>query len=155
MLISPAGIHEIPSEMEHLLADNINPLIAGSIEDFYQVVDFVMEDAPYIPQALLKVQAEKAISRFQLNQKIFADIREDLNKHLDTRFSDIHTPTMILWGKQDRVIHSDNIKRYAASIPNASARLLDGIGHLAMLEAPDISAKAFIELTSAAQNKVQ
>lgn len=155
MLISPAGIHDIPSEMEHLLAKNINPLIAGTIDEFYQVVDFVMEDSPFIPRALLKVQAEKAITRFQLNHKIFSDIRQDLNKNLDTRFSDITAPTMILWGKQDRVIHSDNIKRYATLVPNASSRLLEGIGHLAMLEAPDISANAFIEFTSSSITSAQ
>ena len=155
MLISPAGVHDIPSEMEHLLDKNINPLIAGSIDDFYQVVDFVMEDAPFIPQTLLKVQAEKAVARFPLYQKIFADIRQDLHKNLDDRFADIQAPTMILWGKQDRVIHADNIKRYAEFVPNASSRILDGIGHLAMLEAPDISASAFIELSSATHKPVQ
>lgn len=155
MLISPAGIHDIPSEMEHLLEQDINPLIAGSIDDFYQVVDFVMEDAPFIPHALLKVQAEKAVARYPLYQKIFADIRQDLDKNLDARFSDIHAPTMILWGKQDRVIHADNIKRYAELVPKASSRILDGIGHLAMLEAPVISARTFIEHSSATHKTTQ
>jgi len=148
MLISPAGVHNIASEMDKLLADNTNPLIADSVEQFYQVVDFVMEDGPFIPAPVLKVQAEKAVERFALNQKIFTDIREDMNKNLDTRFSKIQAPTLILWGQEDRVINSENIVRYAELIPNASARLLEGIGHLAMLEVPEISAQAFVQLSS-------
>lgn len=148
MLISPAGVHNIASEMDKLLADNTNPLIANSVEQFYQVIDFVMEDVPFIPAPILRVQAEKAVERFALNQKIFTDIRGDMNKHLDTRFSNIQAPTLILWGQEDRVINSENIVRYAELIPNASARLLEGIGHLAMLEVPEVSAQAFVQLSS-------
>src|SRR5690606_36747781 len=131
MLISPAGVHDVPSEMDKQLTNNSNPLIASTVDGFYEVVDFVMEEPPFIPSPLLKVQAEKAVVRYELNQKIFADIRQDLNKNLDSAFTDIKAPALILWGQQDRVINPDNIERYAALIPNASARLLDGIGHLA------------------------
>ena len=155
LLISPAGVHDIASEMDKLLAENTNPLIANSIEQFYQVVDFVMEDAPFIPGPILKVQAEKAVERFALYQKIFADIRGDMKKNLDSQFSAIQAPTLILWGTKDRVIHPDNIKRYATLIPNSSSRLLDGIGHLAMLEVPRVSAQAFIELSSQTQPKAE
>lgn len=148
MLISPAGVHEIPSELEIALEEGYNPLIASTVEEFYGVTDFVMEDQPFIPESILSVEAEKSIKRMALNQKIFKDIRSDLDKNLDQHFTNITSPTVILWGKQDRVIHADNINRYATLISNSSPILLDNVGHLAMIEAPRFAAKTWMDLES-------
>lgn len=153
MLISPAGIHDIPSKMDKIIEEKgSNPLIAHSVDQFFEVVDFVMEDQPFIPDSILTVQAEKSIKRYELNQKIFSDIRKDLNKNLDQKFSHIQAQTLILWGKDDRVINVENIKRYAELIPNAKPRIIEGIGHLAMIEAPELAAQAFIKLSSAPEH---
>lgn len=149
MLISPAGVHDIPSEMDKILAkDGRNPLISNSVEQFYQVVDFVMTDKPFIPGPILLVQAEKSVSRFDLNQKIFSDIRKDLDKNLDLKFPLIKAKTLILWGKEDRVINAENIHRYTGLISQSKPMILENIGHLAMIEAPQLVAQAFIDLSS-------
>lgn len=148
MLISPAGVHDIPSDMDKIIEGGTNPLIASSVDQFYEVVDFVMSDKPFIPEPILLVQAEHSVNRFALNQKIFSDIRKDLDKHLDQKFSSIKAQTLILWGKEDRVINVENIHRYTALIPNSKPNILEGIGHLAMLEAPELTAQAFIKLST-------
>lgn len=148
MLISPAGVHDVPSEMDKLIEQGNNPLIANSVDQFFDVVDFVMEDQPIIPGPILEVQAERAVKRYALNQKIFSDLRNDLQKKLDQHFSDIKCPSMIVWGKEDRVINAKNIQRYASLISNSQSMVLDGVGHLAMLEKPDLTAQMFITLVS-------
>lgn len=148
MLISPAGVHDVPSEMDKLIEQGNNPLIANSVDQFFDVVDFVMEDQPIIPGPILEVQAERAVKRYALNQKIFSDLRNDLQKKLDQHFSDIKCPSMIIWGKEDRVINAKNIQRYASLISNSQSMVLDGVGHLAMLEKPDLMAQMFITLVS-------
>ena len=152
MLISPAGVHDIPSQLDLALEQGNNPLIANSVEEFFQVVDFVMQDQPFIPKSILTVQAEKSIKRMALNQKIFKDIRGDLDKHLDQNFSLIKSPTLILWGKEDRVINAENIHRYAELIQNSKPMVLDNIGHLAMIENPKVTAEAFMALLSMSNN---
>ena len=144
-LVSPAGIHEIPSRMEELLEEGVNPLIASDIEEFEDVMAFVMEDQPFIPAVITRVEAEKSISRFAINQKIFKDIRSDLNKGLEKKFSQIKAPTLIIWGDSDRAIHVKNIDKYAQLIPGAKKLILEDIGHLAMLEAPSVSANAVLD----------
>lgn len=151
MLISPAGIHDTPSDLDTALESGTNPLIASSTDQFFNVIDFVMEEKPYIPEPILFVQAERSVHRFELNQKIFSDIRQDLDKHLDQKFSSIQSPTLILWGKEDRVINVDNIHKYSELIANSQAIILEDIGHLAMIEAPELAAQAFINLSSTAQ----
>jgi pimeloyl-ACP methyl ester carboxylesterase len=155
MLISPAGIHDIPSEMDTIIKEKgVNPLIANSVSQFFDVVDFVMEEQPFIPNSILTVQAERSINRYALNKKIFFDIKQDLTKNLDQKFSFIQAQTLILWGQEDRVINVKNIERYASLIPNAKARILKGIGHLAMIETPELAAQAFIKLSSASHTTV-
>tara|TARA_R110001599_G_scaffold58909_3_gene163234 strand:+ start:3637 stop:4302 length:666 start_codon:yes stop_codon:yes gene_type:complete len=58
MLISPAGVHDIPSDMDKIIEGGTNPLIASSVDQFYEVFDFVMSDKPFIPEPILLVQAE-------------------------------------------------------------------------------------------------
>ena len=144
-LISPAGIHDIPAKMDELLAQGINPLIASNTEEFIDVMNFVMEDQPYIPGVITKVEAEKSVRRQAINQKIFSDIRNDLGKGLEQKFSNIKAPTLIIWGEDDRAINVKNIDRYAELIPGAEKLILEEIGHLAMLEAPSVSAQALLD----------
>lgn len=139
-LISPAGVHDIPSEMDALLETGQNPLVATSVEEFYQVLDFVMEAPPFIPGPIAKVQAEKAVAKAELNKRIFTDIRNDMTLGLEQRFAQIKAPVLIIWGDQDRAINAGNIDRYAQLIPKASKQIYQGIGHLAMIEVPERSA---------------
>lgn len=144
-LVSPAGVHDIPSKMDELLKEGRNPLIAENVDQFEEVMAFVMEDQPYIPHVITKVEAEKSIKRLAINQKIFKDIRGDLGKGLENKFANIKAPTLIIWGQDDRAINVKNIDKYAQLIPGAKKLILEDIGHLAMLEAPDISAQAMLD----------
>lgn len=147
-LISPAGVHDVPSDMDKLLEGGSNPLIATTIEEFDAVMDFVMVEKPFIPAPIAKVEAEKSVARVEINRKIFKDIRQDLELGLESRFQNISSPVLIIWGDQDRAIHVGNIDKYAALIPNAKKAVYEGIGHLAMLEVPERSAnelKSFLK----------
>ena len=50
-------------------------------------------------------------------------------------------PTLILWGREDRVLNPDNASIFQQLIPAARLVLLDGIGHAPMIEAPDETAR--------------
>mgnify|MGYP000111262682 CR=1 FL=1 len=143
-LISPAGIHDIPSRMDELLAEGTNPLIALNVDEFENLLDFVMEEAPFIPAAITRVEAEKAASRVEINQKIFEDLHGDLKKGLEVELKKVKAPVLIIWGDHDRAINAANIDKYAALIPNTEKRVLKGIGHLAMIEVPKVSALAML-----------
>ncbi len=142
VLISPAGVHDIASTMDEMLEAGQNPLIASSVEEFEALLDFVMEDKPYIPSAITKVEAEKAIARREINQKIFADLQADLERGMESKLTQIKAPVMIIWGEQDRAINVKNIDKYATLVPNAQKMVMPGIGHLAMIERPKVSAIA-------------
>mgnify|MGYP000491649783 CR=1 FL=1 len=151
-LISPAGVHDIPSKMDELLKEGINPLVTLKEEDFDGVMAFVMEEPPFIPAAITRVEAERAASRTKINQRIFEDLHADIKKGFEIKLKQIQAPVLIIWGDQDRAINAANIDKYAALIPNAEKLVLKDIGHLAMIEVPKVSALAMFDFLQA--NKI-
>jgi pimeloyl-ACP methyl ester carboxylesterase len=56
----------------------------------------------------------------------------------------IAAPTLIVWGKADRVIAPAYAQEFAARIAGARVALIDRAGHLPQLEQPDAVAKAVL-----------
>jgi pimeloyl-ACP methyl ester carboxylesterase len=52
------------------------------------------------------------------------------------RLGSTSTPTLILWGRQDRVLAPWQAGRLARALPHASAHILPGCGHLLELDCP-------------------
>lgn len=60
----------------------------------------------------------------------------------------IEAPALILWGGLDRMIPADHAGRFEAALPDARARIYPGLGHMAMEEDPEATARevrAFLE----------
>lgn len=54
----------------------------------------------------------------------------------------IEQPALLLWCRQDQVIDPSAMALYAARIPHASQVLLDGCGHMSLMERPGETAEA-------------
>lgn len=147
-LISPAGVHDIASVMDELLKQDKNPLIPASYEEFEAVLDFVMEEKPFIPAPIAKVEAEKSVARVEINKKIFSDLQADLKAGMEARLESVQAPVLIIWGDHDRAINVDNIDKYAQLIPKAEKLVYENIGHLAMVEVPKRSATDMMNFIS-------
>jgi pimeloyl-ACP methyl ester carboxylesterase len=53
-------------------------------------------------------------------------------------------PTLVVWGSKDRLVDPALAPRLAAAVPDARLLVLDGVGHVAMLEAPEPTARAVL-----------
>ena len=53
------------------------------------------------------------------------------------RLSTITAPTLVLWGRDDKVIPVTSAAWFSQRLPNARVTILDGVGHIPMEEAPD------------------
>ncbi len=49
-------------------------MIADSAENYERLLDFAMEDPPFLPWPFAKVMSRKSSARKELNEKIFSDI---------------------------------------------------------------------------------
>jgi pimeloyl-ACP methyl ester carboxylesterase len=65
----------------------------------------------------------------------------------------IRQPALLAWGAHDRVIDPSAMDLYAATMPQARKVLLDGSGHMTVMEQPDDIADAIERLLAAAPAK--
>ena len=146
VLFDPAGVFEYESELVELVKEGDNPLIPSKEGDFKRLIDFALEDKPFVPWPIYDVMEEKAIANQQVNRVIFAAIRDD-SYETDFRqaITRIKAPVLVVWGLEDRVINYRNADVFVAQIPDARKVLLEDVGHAPMVEAPEESAQLFRE----------
>lgn len=142
VLFDPAGIHDVESEFSKALKAGHNPLIARNAEEFDQLIDFAMEQPPFIPWPITEVLAERSIADQAIKEHIFDNLRNPATP-LDFKaaLTTIQAPTLVVWGEQDRVIAAGNATLFAELIPKGKALILSNIGHIPMLEDPSGSAE--------------
>jgi pimeloyl-ACP methyl ester carboxylesterase len=58
------------------------------------------------------------------------------------RLTEIRSPTLILWGDQDRLIRVSAARTFDERIPDAEVVIFEGVGHIPMEEAPDRTSDA-------------
>lgn len=61
------------------------------------------------------------------------------------RLSKIQQPTLILWGKSDRILGIADAERFRAAIPQSQLQWVDACGHVPHLEQPQVTAQAILE----------
>jgi pimeloyl-ACP methyl ester carboxylesterase len=58
-------------------------------------------------------------------------------------------PTLVVWGDADRLVDPALAPRLAAVVPDSHLLVLEGMGHVAMLEAPEATARAVLGMVEA------
>ena len=58
----------------------------------------------------------------------------------------VRAPSLVVWGDRDRLVDPRLAARLAAVLPDARMQMQAGVGHLAMLEAPEPTARAVLAL---------
>ena len=56
----------------------------------------------------------------------------------------ISTPTLILWGEEDRILPLSHLEDFKAAMPSAKTVVLKNTGHLIQEESAEDSVKAFL-----------
>ncbi|MGY1637757.1 alpha/beta fold hydrolase [Geodermatophilus sp. SYSU D00742] len=58
----------------------------------------------------------------------------------------LRLPTLVVWGDRDRLVDPALGPRLAAAVPDGRLLVLEGVGHVAMMEAPEPTARAVLAL---------
>ena len=142
-LLSPAGIWSAPqSELAKIVdGHQHNVLLIRNADDFYRAFNFVMTKPPLVPRPLLNVMAQKSIANEKLSEVIFNQVTND---SLEQRVAGLKTPTLIVWGNQDRVINPLTAEILYKMMPRSRVIIMDGIGHMPMLENPAQCAEDYL-----------
>lgn len=60
-------------------------------------------------------------------------------------------PTLLLWGDQDKLASREYAEKYAAALPNAKLKVIEGAGHFSFLDKPEAVASAVLDFADQKQ----
>lgn len=89
---------------------------------------------PWADRALIR--STRALARSQLLQ----------NRRGWSVLRSVRAPSLVLWGDTDRLVAPDLAPYVAGAIPDARLRVFQNVGHTAMLEDPEATARAVVAL---------
>lgn len=135
-LLDSGGIWTAP------LAEPANsPIFVKSSDDLARALAFYMSEPPFIPGPMLKVLAQERIQHQDLERRILKQITGD---SIEARVAGLATPTLIVWGAQDRALNVTTAEVLHKLLPHSQVILMPGIGHLPMLEKPQQAAEDYL-----------
>jgi pimeloyl-ACP methyl ester carboxylesterase len=142
-LIDCAGIAAAPpSELAKIVTTtDANPLIITQESDFPAFIHFVMSDPPYIPGSVMNTLARERMANQPLERQVFAQIATD---SVDAAVKGLATPTLIVWGDEDRALSVGTVPVLKTLLPNAQAIVMPHVGHAPMIERPQQSADDYL-----------
>jgi len=163
-LVDAVGFYgKEPSKLEKLIeANQPNPLIVRSKADMERLMNFAMEQVPFMPWPATDVLADRAMEREQANDQIFKQIYQEaeMAKHAGGFrhiFQKLPMPTYVIWGEEDRVLDVSSVDEFFKYTPNVQVDILPQVGHAPMLEVPEQTAallKGFWRLNSEVEQQV-
>jgi pimeloyl-ACP methyl ester carboxylesterase len=141
-LLAPAGTEETlesPAFQQYLAGGGM-PLLVPQLRDFDNLMSECMAKPPFFPYSLKQVLAKRAVTDYRLHCEIMKELVG--SPCLSAR---IETPALIVWGSEDRILSPKGASATKALMPNARLVMMEGIGHLPMLEATRRTARDFLD----------
>jgi pimeloyl-ACP methyl ester carboxylesterase len=148
VLVSPAGLDARGQRHDHLLgglrrAERL--LIAGgtmvathadAVARRARLRRATMHLAVRHPERLGTALMAEQIRQGSGKPGFVAAIDALTDHDIEAGLGDIGCPTLLYWGRQDRIVPVRDAGRFLEAIPGARCIILDDTGHLAMLERP-------------------
>lgn len=133
------------SELQQMAGDGKSPLVIRALEDVDRLMAFVTHKPRPIPRQFKKVMYEDSKRREELLDKIFWAIAADsLENPVNDRLHEVTCPTLVIWGKHDRLIDVSAVDVLKERIAHCEAVVFDHVAHVPMIEDPAAYAKAHL-----------
>lgn len=131
------------SELQRLAADrDYNPLVLANLDDADRLIAFVVRKPTYVPARLKPVIYADALRHRDLLDKIFWIIADEMEeKPLNDELGKVTVPTLILWGRHDKLIDVSCVAVLEAGIAGSRSHIFDHVAHVPMIEAPKATAE--------------
>ncbi|OCZ51023.1 alpha/beta fold hydrolase [Acinetobacter seifertii] len=127
----------------------LKQLLVSKKGDFNYLLKQTMFNPPFIPKEFLQAQEKLMINQAPQTQKL-VDQLIALNKvYTPDSFAvltkTIDAPTLILWGKQDKIINVEVASELKSLLKNAQPPvILENVGHMPILEAEQLVIQQYV-----------
>lgn len=146
-LLNPGGIWSAPaSEMRQRIHDTgRNLLVAHNVDEFRELMNLVVYQPIAAPDAMLAAMGAERFANIELEKQIFRELGQE---PIEDRVKGLTTPTLIVWGRHDRVIHPDSAAILHGLMPNSEVVMLEETGHVPAMECPAQVAADYLKFRS-------
>ena len=124
------------------------PLLVRVPADYAALLRAVTYRMPVLPYSVRHELARRAVNDYALHARIFREIAVE-SPPLDDRYGEIRAPTLIVWGREDRILSPAAAVLMRERIPRSQSVLMDSTGHLPMIERPAVTARDYLAFLAA------
>lgn len=149
LLIDSAGVFK--SAQSPYLKDPalLRDLVVSKPGDFDKLMKIAMYSPPFIPSALKQEQEKMMISQSENTRKVIEQLIKLYGYYTPETFAlaarAIEAPTLIIWGKQDKIIDVNVVPELKGLIKHAQEPvILPNVGHTPILEAEQLVIQKYL-----------
>jgi len=129
VLAGSAGLYEVPLGTSFIPRSSKEYLRQSAAVAFY--------DPVHADDALVE-RLHEVLNNRSIASRMIRLTRDSQRQNFRKRLGEIHTPTAVIWGREDAVTPPEVAYQFASDIPNAELRFISQCGHAPMIEWPDI-----------------
>jgi abhydrolase domain-containing protein 6 len=143
VLVAPAGVRapEQNGFMERI-GRGENPLDITTEADFDRVLGLVFDRPPPVPWQFRSYATAEAVRTRAERLKIVESMRAFLLDGLTEELSRIRCPTLLVWGRRDRVTDPSMFRVFLERVPLATGTMIDEAGHVPFSDQPEWTRRA-------------
>jgi pimeloyl-ACP methyl ester carboxylesterase len=146
-LLNSAGVlGNTKSELQIATENGESLLTVSSPEEFDRLLALIVYRPLPLPGFIKQPYCEDLIAHRPFLESIFWSMAEELlDQPLNDQLRAIAAPTLVIWGRQDRLIDVSCVDVLKAGIPNNRCVVFEKTGHVPMLERPAKSAAVHLQ----------
>lgn len=135
VLVDAAGVRFADNPFGLAVLAGENPFAVVDVAGFERFLALVFECPPRVPPRIARWLVRRRLADAPFEQRVLEAIGRGPGAFLPEReAAGIRAATLLLWCREDRVVDSSAAGIYAAIIPGSRTVLLDGCGHMPMME---------------------
>ncbi|MBS0576282.1 MAG: alpha/beta fold hydrolase [Proteobacteria bacterium] len=135
LLMSAAGVEFDVNAFGISVQAGENPFIVRDGAELRRYLGTVFRQPPAVPWPFSEALVQRRREDAPFEQRVLDDIgRGPAAFALQRELGAIRAPTLLLWGDEDAVIDASAIAIFEAGLADARATLLNGCGHMPMME---------------------
>ena len=156
-LIDTAGVFKAGNTPYLKDPTQLKQMIVSKTGDFDLVLKKVMQNPPFLPQGYKEAQEKVMIAQAPETNRIVEQIITLNKAYTPDSFAllarSIDIPTLILWGKEDKIMNVEVAAELKSIIKNAQAPvILNNVGHIPILEAEQLVIQQYLPFLSKVQS---
>jgi abhydrolase domain-containing protein 6 len=158
-LFDAAGVRFGDNTFGRAVLAGRNPFAVSDAASLQRYIDTVFYDdqiKPTVPWPASAGLIERRRRDAAFEQSVLDRIGRGAERFLPgDEAARIRQPALLLWCRQDAVIDPSALALYAARMPQATRVMLDGCGHMSIVERPDAAARAVKALIETPTGNIQ